>query len=50
MRKSYLFLKKKDDEELTKKPVLGYRGRQLVILLMVIAFAVFVGYHLLKFT
>lgn len=50
MRKGYLFFKKKDDEELTKKPVLGYRGRQLIILLAVIAFAFFVGYHLLKFT
>lgn len=49
-KKSYLYFKKKDDEELAKKPVLGYRGRQLLILLAVFAFAIFVGYHLLKFT
>ena len=46
----FAFLKKKDDEELEKKPVLGYRGRQMIILFCIIGFSVFVGYHLLKFT
>ena len=46
----YRYFKKKDDEEIAKKPVLGYRGRQMIILLCIIAFSVFVGFHLLKFT
>lgn len=44
------YLKKKDDEEVNKKPLIGYRGRQIVILGAIMAFSVFVGYHLLKFT
>lgn len=50
LKKAYVYFKKKDEEELTKKPVIGYRGRQFVIMLIIIAFAVFVGFHLLKFT
>ncbi len=31
-------------------PILGYRGRQIVILIGVLGFSAFVGYNLLKFT
>ncbi len=44
------FLKRKDREEAEKKPIIGYRGRQILILVCIIGFSVFVGYHLLKFT
>lgn len=46
----FRYLKKKDDEAVERQPVLGYRGRQLIILLAFIAFSLFVGYNLLKFT
>lgn len=44
------FLKKSDAAEAEKKPLIGYRGRQIVILSIVVGFSVFVGYNLLKFT
>lgn len=44
------YLKKKDAEESEKKPIIGYRGRQIIILTGIIGFSVFVGYNLLKFT
>ncbi|MCH5204268.1 MAG: PASTA domain-containing protein [Oscillospiraceae bacterium] len=44
------FLIRKDKEEVDKKPILGYRGRQLLILVGVFGFAAFVGYNLLKYT
>lgn len=50
MKKIFRFLKKKDDEAVNQKPLLGYRGRQLVILAVFLGFSVFVGYNLLKFT
>ncbi len=49
-RKIYKYLQKKDEEAVLQKPVLGYRGRQLIILLAFVAFSIFVGYNLLKFT
>ncbi len=39
-----------DERESEKKPIIGFRGRQIVILTFIIGFSVFVGYHLLKFT
>lgn len=50
MKRFWAFLKRKDEEEVDKKPILGYRGRQLLILVGVFGFAAFVGYNLLKFT
>lgn len=44
------YVKQKDAEEINKKPVIGYRGRQIVILTAIVGFSVFVGYNLLKFT
>lgn len=44
------YVKRKDAEEVNKKPVIGYRGRQIVILSAIVGFSVFVGYNLLKFT
>ena len=44
------YVKQKDAEEVNKKPVIGYRGRQIVILTAIVGFSVFVGYNLLKFT
>ena len=44
------YLKKKDAADAEKKPLIGYRGRQIVILSLVVGFSVFVGYNLLKFT
>ncbi len=44
------FIKRVDERETEKKPIIGVRGRQIVILLFIIGFSVFVGYHLLKFT
>lgn len=44
------FLVRKDREEVDKKPILGYRGRQLLIMVGVFGFAAFVGYNLLKYT
>ena len=46
----YEYFKKKDEEEVNKKPLLGYRGRQIFVLTAFLAFSVFVGYNLLKFT
>lgn len=43
-------LKRWDQKESEKKPTLGYRGRQIVILVCIIGFSVFVGINLLKFT
>lgn len=43
-------VKRWDQKESEKKPTLGYRGRQIVILAGIIGFSVFVGYNLLKFT
>lgn len=43
-------LKKIDERESEKKPILGYRGRQIVILMGILGFSVFVGVNLLKFT
>lgn len=43
-------LKRWDQKESEKKPTLGYRGRQIVILAGIIGFSVFVGRNLLKFT
>ncbi len=43
-------IKKKDLEEAEKKPIIGYRGRQILVLCCILGFSVFVGYHLLKFT
>lgn len=44
------YVKQKDAEEVNKKPVFGYRGRQVLILAGIVGFSVFVGYNLLKFT
>ena len=44
------YLKKKDAADAEKKPLIGYRGRQIVILSLVVGFSAFVGYNLLKFT
>lgn len=44
------YVKQKDAAEVDKKPLIGYRGRQIVILSLVVGFSVFVGYNLLKFT
>lgn len=49
-RKVYKYLKKKDEEAVMSQPILGYRGRQVFILVAFVAFSLFVGYHLLKFT
>ena len=49
-KRLWAFLKRKDKEESEKMPILGYRGRQIVILIGVLGFSAFVGYHLLKFT
>lgn len=50
MKKFFAFLKRKDDEEVNKKPIIGYRGRQAIILTVFVAFSVFIGYNLVKFT
>lgn len=50
LRRIFDFAKKKDAEDAEKKPFLGIRGRQMFILMCVIGFSMFVGYHLLKFT
>lgn len=50
LQKIFRFLKKKDDEAVNRKPVLGYRGRQIIILSVFLGFSVYVGYHLLKYT
>lgn len=50
MKKFFVFLKKKDDEEVNKKPIIGYRGRQMFVLAVFLGFSVFVGYNLLKYT
>lgn len=44
------YVKRKDAEDADKKPLIGYRGRQVVILTAIVGFSVFVGYNLLKFT
>lgn len=44
------WVKKLDAKAAEKKPVLGYRGRQLVILVGILGFSVFVGYNLLHYT
>ena len=49
-KRLWAFLKRKDKEESEKMPILGYRGRQIVILIGVLGFSAFVGYNLLKFT
>lgn len=49
-KRLWAFLKIKDKEESEKMPILGYRGRQIVILIGVLGFSAFVGYNLLKFT
>ena len=50
MKRFFAFLKKKDDEEVNKKPIIGVRGRQMVILTVFVGFSVFIGYNLVKFT
>ena len=44
------WIRKIDAKEAEKKPVLGYRGRQIVMLVGIIGFSVFVGFNLLKYT
>lgn len=44
------WVKRLDEKAEEKKPVLGYRGRQIVILAGILGFSVFIGYHLLHFT
>lgn len=44
------FVKRKDDEQVEKKSIIGYRGRQLIILVGIFGFSAFVGYNLLKYT
>lgn len=44
------WVKKKDAESAEKPPLIGYRGRQIVILTIVLGFSAFVGYNLLKYT
>ena len=46
----FAYIKKKDEEEVNKKPIFGYRGRQMFVLGAFVAFSVFVGYNLLKYT
>lgn len=43
-------LKRADAAEVEKKPWLGIKARQSLILVVFVAFAIFVGYHLFKFT
>lgn len=50
VKKFFAFLKRKDDEEVNKKPIIGYRGRQALILTVFVGFSVFVGINLVKFT
>ena len=50
MRRFWEFLKRKDAQEAEKKPIIGIRGRQIVILVGIIGFSAFVGYHLLRLT
>lgn len=50
MKRTMAYLKKKDEEESEKKPIMGYRGRQLLVLAIIVGFSVFVGYNLLKYT
>lgn len=50
IKKLFASVKKMDDEEVNKKPIIGYRGRQAVILAVFVGFAVFVGINLVKFT
>lgn len=50
VKKIGAWFKKKDDEEANKKPIWGYRGRQIVVLSCIIGFSIFVGYNLLKYT
>lgn len=50
IKKFFAFLKRKDDEEVNKKPIIGYRGRQAIILTVFVGFAVFIGVNLVKFT
>lgn len=50
LRRFWEFLKKKDAQEAEKKPIIGYRGRQIVMLVGIIGFSAYVGFHLLKFT
>lgn len=49
-RRFWEYLKKKDAKEAEKKPIIGVRGRQIVILVGIIGFSVFVGYNLLQLT
>ncbi|MDE6727007.1 MAG: PASTA domain-containing protein [Oscillospiraceae bacterium] len=44
------WIKRIDEKESAKKPIIGYRGRQIVILVGLFGFSVYVGYNLLKFT
>lgn len=50
MKNIFAFLKKKDAEEVNKKPIIGVRGRQMLILAVFVGFSIFIGYNLLKFT
>lgn len=49
-RNVFRYLKKKDEEAVAKEPMFGARGRQILILAAFLAFSVFIGYNLLKFT
>lgn len=44
------YIKKKDAEEVDKKPLLGYRGRQIAVLAAFLGFSLYIGYNLLKYT
>lgn len=44
------WLKKKDSEEVSKHPIIGTRGRQIVVLSVVVLLSCYVGGFLLKYT
>lgn len=50
IKKIGAYLRKKDEEESEKKPIIGYRGRQILVLAFIVGFSLFVGYNLLKYT
>ncbi len=50
LQKNFAYLKKKDEEAVENEPVLGTRGRQIIILAIFMIFVVYVGIYLLKYT
>lgn len=50
LQKNLAYLKKKDEEAVENEPMLGTRGRQIIILAVFMIFVVYVGLYLLKYT